>query len=219
MEGVFVTGTDTGVGKTIVCAGLLKAIYGSKDVAYWKPVQTGTIVGDDTREVKAMTHLPETCFRAPSYSFPDPVSPHMAAEKWGKTVELDTLMTDFKKSNQFQIVEGAGGVLVPFNDTLLQIEFIKQTGLGVIIVSQDRVGAINHTLLTLDECRKVGIPVHGVILTRCRMTLGNGPVISKFGKVEVLATFTPTDDPKSLVAQVASNTRLRQLFNVVPLPG
>ncbi|MBI1862308.1 MAG: dethiobiotin synthase [Deltaproteobacteria bacterium] len=219
MEGVFVTGTDTGVGKTTVCAGLLKAIYGSKEVVYWKPVQTGTIVGDDTREVKAMTQLPDACFKEPSYRFPDPVSPHMAAEKWGKTIELDKLVADFQSSKQFQIVEGAGGILVPFNDSVLQIDFIKKIGLPVIIVGQDRVGAINHTLLTLDACRKGGIPIKGVILTRCRMTLGNGPVISKFGQVEVLATFTPTDDPKSLVAQVASNTRLRQLFNVAPLPG
>lgn len=219
MESVFITGTDTSVGKTTICAGLLKLLYGTKDVVYWKPVQTGTIVGDDTREVKAMTGLPDTCFAEPSYRFPDPVSPHMAAEKWGKTVELDVLCKDFEKlKGRFAVVEGAGGLLVPLNDKHLQIDFIKKTGLPVIIVGQDRVGAINHTLLTLNACRDAKIPVVGVVLTRCRMTLGNGPVISKFGQIEVLATVAPVDDTRTLVAQVASHPRLRQLFNVAELP-
>ncbi len=220
MEGIYVTGTDTGVGKTMVCAGILKMLYGARDVVYWKPVQTGTIVGDDTREIRTMTQLPETCFAEPAYRFPDPVSPHMAAKKWGKEVQLDLLKKEFDRNrSRFQIIEGAGGILVPFSDEVLQIHFMKATGLPVLIVGEDRVGAINHTLLTLDACRKENIPILGVILTRFRMTLGNGDVISKFGKVEVLASFAPTDDPKSLVAQVASHARLRQLFNASPLPA
>lgn len=219
MNGVFITGTDTGVGKTTICAGLLKLLYGSKDVVYWKPIQTGTIVGDDTREVKLMTGLPESCFAEPAYSFPDPVSPHMAARKWGKQVELDVLC-DFYSKNQsrFQIIEGAGGLLVPFNDTSLQIDFIQRIKLPIIIVGQDRVGAINHTLLTLNAARAAGIEVLGVVLTRFRMTLGNGAVISKFGKVDVLASIAPVDDTRSLVAQVASDSCLRKLFGVAELP-
>lgn len=219
MESVFITGTDTGVGKTTICAGLLKLLYGTKDVVYWKPIQTGTIVGDDTREVKGMTGLPDHCFCEPTYRFPEPVSPHMAAQKWGKVVDLDLLMRDFEKTRgKFLVIEGAGGLMVPFNEKELQIDFIKKTRLPVIIVGQDRVGAINHTLLTLGACRDAKIPVVGIILTRCRMTLGNGPVIAKFGQVEVIAQLDPIDDNRSLVAQVASHPRLRQLFNVTELP-
>lgn len=219
MEGVFITGTDTGVGKTTVAAGLVKLLYGSRNVAFWKPVQTGTIVGDDTREVRAMTQLPDSVYIEPSYRFPDPVSPHMAAAKWGKEIELSKLKSDFEAyRDRFLVVEGAGGILVPFSDKVLQIDFIKATGLSVIIVGQDRVGAINHTLLTLAVCRKEKIPILGVVLTRFRMTLGNGEVISKFGNVDILANFAPTDDPKSLVAQVASHPTLRKLFNVAQLP-
>lgn len=219
MEGVFITGTDTGVGKTTICAGLLKMIYGSRPVKYWKPVQTGTIVGDDTREVKGITGLADECFAEPSYRFPDPVSPHLAAEKWGKIVQMSKLKGDFDKfKSNFLVVEGAGGILVPYSESILQIDFTKEIRLPVIIVGQDRVGAINHTLLTLEACRRVGVEILGVILTRFRMTLGNGSIISSFGKTEVLANFAPTDDPKLLVAQVMSNDRLRQLFNVPVLP-
>ena len=83
--GVFVIGVDTGVGKTTLCAGLLKMLVGSRKVAYWKPVQTGTIVGDDTKDIRKATQLSDDYFVEPAYRFPDPLSPHFAARKWGKT--------------------------------------------------------------------------------------------------------------------------------------
>ena len=61
MEGIFITGTDTGVGKTTISAGLLKMLYGAKPVHYWKPIQTGTIVGDDTKDIQRATELPADC--------------------------------------------------------------------------------------------------------------------------------------------------------------
>lgn len=222
MDGIFVTGTDTGVGKTVISAGLLKLLHGTRGVCYWKPVQTGTIVGDDTQGVKALTGLPPECFAAPTYRFPEPLSPHMAAQKWNKRVELDVLVNQYKelkKSNRFLIVEGAGGILVPYNDKVLQIEFIKALGLPMLLVSEDRVGAINQTLLTINAARAAGLAIVGVILTKARRTLGNSDAIHEFGKVEILAEFDPTGDSRTIVGQVASNERLRNLLNLAGLPA
>ena len=222
MEGVFVTGTDTGVGKTTFCAGLLKLIQGTYKVRYWKPVQTGTIIGDDTNVIKELTQLNADFFVQPAYRFPDPVSPHMAAKKWGQEVDLETLKkayTAAKATTDFMIVEGAGGLLVPLNDRVLQIDLIKAIGLPLLVVAEDRVGAINQTLLTLNAARAVGIEILGVVLTKTRKNLGNAEPIAQFGKVEILAEFDPSEDSRNVIAQVGGHEGLRKLFNVKSLPA
>ncbi len=222
MNGVFVIGTDTGVGKTVICAGLLKLLHTPKKAVYWKPVQTGTIVGDDTKAVRAFSTLPADACWEPCYRFPEPLSPHMAAQKWGKTVEPQLLKKAFSEiveKKHFAIVEGAGGILVPLNEEYLQIRLVKDLGLPVLLVSEDRVGAINQTLLTLNALRTENIPTLGVILTKARKTLGNAQAIAQFGKVEILAEFDPTEDSRMIVAQVSANDRLRQLFDIQTLPS
>lgn len=222
INGVYVIGTDTGVGKTIVCAGLLKLLQGAKKPLYWKPVQTGTIVGDDTKAVKSLTDFPAERFLEPVYRFPEPLSPHMAAQKWGKKVELDELVSAFnrhKKDDAPMVIEGAGGLLVPFNEKVLQLDFIKAVKLPVIVVSEDRVGAINQTLLTVNAARAAGVNVLGVILTRARRTLGNAEAIAQFGKIQILAELDPTEDSRNVIAQVGANEALRKLFQVDSLPA
>jgi dethiobiotin synthetase len=221
MEGVFITGTDTGVGKTTISAGLVQLINGTRPVFYWKPIQTGTVLGDDTRSVQELTNIPPESIVEPVYRFPEPLSPHMAAKKWGKTVDLEALMTvyqSYQKREGFMVIEGAGGILVPFNDTVLQIEFIKQLGLPLVIVAEDRLGAINQCLLTVKIAREESIEVLGVILTKARGNLGNAEAISQFGAVKILAEFDPAGDSRTIVAQVGGNSELRTLFNVGSLP-
>lgn len=220
MDGVFVIGVDTGVGKTTLCAGLIKMLAGSRKAAYWKPVQTGTIVGDDTKDIQKVTQLSDEYFLTPGYRFPDPLSPHFAAAKWGKTIDTSALKRTFDeaKRSTFLIVEGAGGLLVPYNDHELQIDVIKSFGLPLIIVTTDRVGAINQTLLTLNACRAENIALLGVVVTKSRGNLGNSEGISQFGKVEILAELPPADDMKALIANVAAHSRLRKLFGLTPLP-
>lgn len=222
MAGIFVIGVDTGVGKTVISAGLLQMLHGSRKLAYWKPVQTGTIVGDDTVEVRNLTQLPEEEFVEPTYRFTDPLSPHVAAKKWGKTIELAVLkkvLDEQEARGTFVIVEGAGGVLVPFSDTDLQIDFIKMSNLPVLIVAQDRVGAINQTLLTLAVLREQKIPIAGVVLTRSRGQFSNGESIRQFGKTEILAEIQPSDDKRSLVAMVGAHQGLRRYFKIPILPA
>lgn len=221
MEGVFVTGVDTGVGKTTIAAGLLKMLYGTGTVCYWKPIQTGTIVGDDTKEVQKMTDLPPECVLEPLHRFVEPIAPSVAAARWGKQIRVKDLVEVYKKNHlkyQTMIIEGAGGVLVPFNETELQIHFIKALGLPVILVSQDRVGAINHTLLALHALREQKIEILGLIFTRARGTFGNAECISHFGKIPILAEFPPTEDGRALVSAVACHNNLRKVLQVPELP-
>ncbi len=221
MDGVFVTGVDTNVGKTILCAGLLKLMHGSRKVCYWKPIQTGTIVGDDTSDIRAVVELGEENFVEPIYRFPEPLAPHMAAAKWGKKIEIDSIMSSFediRRSGRFVVIEGAGGLMLPLNDDDLQIDLIKRLSLPLIIVAQDRVGAINQVLLTLNASRDHQLTVMGVVLTKSRGSYGNAEGIAKFGKVEVLAEFPPTDDSRGLVSQVTTHDRLRKAFNVAVIP-
>lgn len=222
MEGIFVTGADTNVGKTVVSAGLLKLMHGFRKVHYWKPVQTGTVMNDDTDDIRAMVELGPECFMEPTYRFADPLAPRHAAKKWGKHIDLNEIAKQYANRpnpDAFTIIEGAGGLLVPMNDEETQKDLIKKLGLPVLLIAEDRIGAINHTLLALAECRHENIPVLGVILTKAQGTYGNAENISHFGKVEILAEIQPYEDSKTLIAQVSCNKRLRELFLVPAMPA
>lgn len=222
MEGLFVAGTDTGVGKTTICAGLMKMLYGARTVNYWKPVQTGTIVGDDTKDIQRLTEIPVENFWETKYSFAEPLAPAHAAKKWNKTIELSEIVSAYKshkKKDTFVIIEGAGGVLVPLTQKHLQIDLMKALALPVLIVGEDRLGTINHTLLTLRACKEIGLEVAGVVLTKSVENFGNKESIEEFGDVEVLAQLAPWEDSKTLIGMVGGNARLREFFRLPPMPA
>jgi dethiobiotin synthetase len=221
MKGIFVVGTDTGVGKTCICAGILKLLHGSVKVAYWKPIQTGTIVGNDCKEVQELTSLPADCFIESTYRFPEPLAPHLAAKKWGKTIELPVLMDTLdkqQKAGTFLIIEGAGGVLTPYNEHMLQIDFMKKVGFPTLVIGQDRVGQVNQTLLTLRALKDANLEVLGIILTKMRGTFGNAETIEHFGKIKVIAQFTDTPNKNTLMGEVGASDALRILFKIPKLP-
>jgi dethiobiotin synthetase len=221
MEGIFVAGVDTNVGKTLVCAGIMKLLDGFKKVSYWKPIQTGTIVGDDTKDIKAMLGLGNECFMEPAYRFAEPLAPRDAAKKWGKTIDIHQIASTFHSradKSRLVIIEGSGGLLVPINEENTQKDLISEIGLPVLLVSEDRVGSINHTLLTIEACRQASIAVAGVVLTKCQGARGNAESITHFGKVEVLAELPPYEDAMTVIAQVSCNERLRRFFGVPAMP-
>ncbi len=181
---VFITGTDTGVGKTIVSAWLLQQWNG----AYWKPIQSGLDGETDTALAQRLSGLPKDRFHPCTFELTPPRSPHEAARHDGISIALN----DFKPpiDDQPLIVEGAGGVLVPLNDTELMIDLMVHLQLPVILVARTTLGTINHTLLSLSALRGRGLPLLGVIL--------NGPedaenrqAIIHYGKVPVLAEIPP----------------------------
>ena len=180
-RGVFVTGTDTGVGKTVVSAALLRRLRGR----YWKPVQTGPEHDHDLPEVQRLTGLPARHF-APSFaSYPDPLSPHEAAKRVGQ--RLDFAAIDFPAGHDlFWIVEGAGGALVPLDNDHMMTDLMQKLGLPVVVVARSTLGTINHSLLTLEALRTRGLTVAGVILNGPENP-ANKAAIEQFGQAPVLA--------------------------------
>jgi dethiobiotin synthetase len=151
MKGYFVTGTDTNVGKTVLSTVLTLGL----NATYWKPIQTGTVEGTDSDFVRRWggKTLPET------YCFPDPLSPHLAAEN----ADVEIALEKCREFTSPLVVEGAGGVLVPLNSRHLLIDLIRQLRLPTLVVASTRLGTINHSLLTLEALRAREIAVAGFV--------------------------------------------------------
>ena len=144
----FITGTDTGIGKTVVSALLCVAL----DAIYWKPIQTGTREGTDTETVMQLAQLPRHRTLPESYRFKPPVSPHLAAKWAGVRIELRKIRMPAPVQGSL-IAEGAGGVLVPLNRTQLMTDLMRHLNLPVVLVARTSLGTINHTLLSLAALR------------------------------------------------------------------
>ena len=155
LNGFFVTGTDTGVGKTVVSVTLARGLK----TDYWKPVQTGA--GDSRDSSFAADWLGAGRVHPEAYVFDEPHSPHHA-NRTGTPITLDSIRTAAPRSEHV-IVEGAGGVLVPLNNSDLMIDLIELLRLPTVVVASSRLGTINHSLLTLQALAARAMPVAGVI--------------------------------------------------------
>ncbi len=175
---VFITGTDTGVGKTTVTRYLCNLWKAD----YFKPIQTGLEKDSDQMSKDTFIH-PEV------YHFKAPLSPHAAAAKEGKEINLQRI--HLPQTNRL-IVEGAGGVLVPLNETHLMIDLIKHLGIPVIIVSRNHLGTINHPLLTLQALSSV--EVLGVILSGIDETDVHHHAIEHYGNTKILGVMTTKEN-------------------------
>ena len=154
----FITGIDTNVGKTITSAIVVKALQAD----YWKPVQAGDLEYSDTHKVKALVNQNEIQFFSNSYALKTPMSPHAAAEI--DNIEIDLNKIKRPKTKNHLVIEGAGGLLVPLNlkDTIADL--ILKTD-KVILVSRHYLGSINHTLLSLDYLKNIGVKDIGIIFS------------------------------------------------------
>ena len=210
IQGVFVTGTDTGIGKTLVSACLVQAWNAS----YWKPVQTGLASeSDDTATVTALAALPPDRVQAPRHALQTPLSPQAAAALEGVTMSLDDFTLPIIASPL--VVEGAGGVLVPLSETALMIDLIARLGLPVVVVARSGLGTINHTLLTLAALRERQLPIAGVILSGSPIP-GNRSAIQRFGRVPVLAELPWLDLVDSDVISHLATERIPTLTSILP---
>ena len=163
----FVTGTDTGVGKTLAAAALCRADRtAGRTVLYVKPVQTGLerAQAGDAAFVAAAAKVPVLeCLR-----FPEPLAPAVAAERAGAVVDVDGLLTDLEKAGDgFDrvVVEGAGGLLVPLWGDVTMADLAEAIGAGLVIVTRPSLGTLNHTALTLEAAMTRGLPVDGLIIS------------------------------------------------------
>lgn len=156
----FVAGTDTGIGKTLVCAMLMSCL----DATYWKPIQSGLDDETDTEFVQRVSEVDDSRIIAERWRLTAPMSPHASADIDGVSIDL----TDFsvpKFTTRHMIVEGAGGLLVPINWRYTMLDLIHHLGLPVLLVAKSRLGTLNHTLLSLKALRDRNINVFGVILS------------------------------------------------------
>lgn len=181
MNGVFVTGTDTNIGKTTVSAWLVRGWRAD----YWKPVQTGTLEGRDADTVRALAGIVEPeRIHASTWELKAPLSPHLAA----KVEERQIALSDFvlPATPRPLVVEGAGGALVPLNWRELMADLVARLRLPALVVARSGLGTINHTLLTIEALRRRGLSVAGVVMVGPRDPL-NRESIEHFGKAPVIA--------------------------------
>ena len=196
MKGLFVTGTDTGVGKTVAAATLMHRYRGVGPLRYWKPIQTGIEIDDDTATVRRLGACSEDELFGQGVRLPKPVSPHLAAEWAGQRIDLTELhgLVGFDDGTNW-IVEGAGGLLVPINESQTMADWIAYLALPVVVVARSGLGTINHTLLTLEALQARRLRVAGVMMIG-EPNADNRAAIEHYGRVPVIAEMpflTPLD--------------------------
>ena len=158
MNTYFITGISTEVGKTIASAIVTEAL----EADYWKPVQAGELDHSDTHKVKYLVSNDISQYHDNSYALHTPMSPHAAAEI--DDVKITTSSIKRPKTSNNLVVEGAGGLLVPLNDTATIIDLIQPKD-KVIIVSRHYLGSINHTLLTVEALKNRNLTIAGIIFS------------------------------------------------------
>jgi dethiobiotin synthetase len=146
-----VTGTDTGIGKTVFAA----ALAGAMGAPYWKPIQSGL---EDETDSEAVARLAGVPVHPEAYRLVTPASPHRAAEIDGVTIAADALTPP----DGDVVIEGAGGVLVPVTRDSLYADLFARWGIPVIVCARTMLGTINHSLLTIEALRARGVPIHGI---------------------------------------------------------
>ncbi len=194
MRGVFVTGTDTAVGKTVLAAAVCAALRARGErVVAWKPVVTGTEEpGEPDHELLARASGTQPSEVAP-FTFEPAVSPHLAAELAGSTIEPAALVASARAAAggaEVLVIEGVGGLLVPLTLGFLVRDLAREVGLPLVVAARPGLGTINHTLLTVEAARAVGLTVVGVVLTPwpdapSAMERSNHDTIERLAGVEV----------------------------------
>jgi dethiobiotin synthase len=186
LRGVFVTGTDTGVGKTAVSAALVFRYRGIGNICYWKPVQTGVEQDDDTATVRKLAACSDDEYFNRGVRLPQPLSPHLAAKLAGTKIsvsEINALAS--AHSSRCWIVEGAGGALVPLNDKETMADLMTRLGMPAVVVARTTLGTINHTLMTIETLRHRGISVAGIVFVG-QPNAANREAVERFGHVATL---------------------------------
>ncbi|NGZ05464.1 MAG: dethiobiotin synthase [Magnetococcales bacterium] len=186
-KGLFVTGTDTGVGKSVAAAWLVRALQG----CYWKPVQSGLTEESDSAVVQRLSGVAAAAILPETYRLHAPLSPHASARLDGVEIRMESFIRPDVTGPL--VVEGAGGVLVPLNATCKMVDLMVRLRLPVVVVARTALGTINHTLLTLEALRARQLEVAGVILSG-PPNAGNRDAILEFGAVAILAEI-PWLDP------------------------
>ncbi|OGW37476.1 MAG: dethiobiotin synthase [Nitrospirae bacterium RBG_13_39_12] len=218
-KGFFITGTDTGVGKTVVTAAIIKAIglLGLRACGM-KPIETGCIKeGDvlvplDGMFLKTIARMEENVKHISPYCFESPLAPMAASEVEGVSIDFEKIKrayTDLKKNYDAVVVEGIGGLLVPIRRDYFVLDLARDFGLPIIVVSRPALGTLNHTMLTVNYAIKEGLNVAGIIINyNCppKDTLAedtNPEIIKQISKAPLIGVFPYLTDMESVTIEKA----------------
>ncbi|MUT67957.1 dethiobiotin synthase [Paenibacillus sp. NEAU-GSW1] len=201
-RGLFVTGTDTAVGKTVVTAALAAALRAEGlNAGVWKPVQSGAQLGSGDTDAERLlrdTGIDESIEAVAPFSFEAPLTPFLAAKHAGATLTLQGIIDagrPLMERYEALLIEGAGGVAVPLTNDALVLDLIAALRIPALIVARSGLGTINHTIMTASCLRQHGIPIAGVILNDGSdpgsadddpSIAGNASLIERFGGLRVL---------------------------------
>jgi dethiobiotin synthetase len=221
VRGCFITGTDTGVGKTVLAAAIVASLRGrGVDVLALKPVITGLDEPSDPEWPADHELLGAVSERAPGEvivtGYGPAVSPHLAAELSGRPLGLAALRDATLAAAgtaEVSVIEGVGGLLVPLDDAFLLRDLAREIGLPLVIAARPGLGTINHTLLTLESARYAGLTVAGVVLTPWperpdEVERSNHLTIGRLGDVEVRTLRRVARPEPRLLAEAASDLPL-----------
>ena len=202
-RGVFITGTDTGVGKTVVAGAIARCLLASgARVGVFKPIATGCrrrregLVSIDAEFLAHCSDSPFSLEQINPIRYAEPLAPSVAAERGNKQVdfgEMELAYSNVVDGSDIVVVEGIGGVMVPIIGAYLVLDLMVDMALPVVIVAPSGLGAINHTLLTVRACRERGLEVLGVVLNKYRPEEAslaeetNPRVIAELGRVKILS--------------------------------
>ncbi len=209
MRSLFVTGTDTDVGKTVVSSLLSLAFSKKISTSYFKPIQTGSPL--DSVRVEELTSE-KIKIKKSTYSFEPPIAPHRAAALKEERIEMNKILSDFLSfTDGLMIVEGAGGLMVPINEQEQMIDLIQQMDIPVILVASTRLGTINHTLLSVQALKNKGLSCLGLVING-EPDPGLCEILTQQTQLPVLFELSPLDllNTEVLEEEIQNNLNLRE---------
>lgn len=230
-SGIYIIGTDTDVGKTVVAAGFMYLLLKSgRRAAYFKPVASGEVeldgraVSADAAFVRAVSGFDEDIKRVTPFSFADEAAPHLAARRAGRPIDRDAIrqsLNELKTRYDLFIAEGAGGLMVPLDDAgAMQYEMIRDLGFSCLLIARAGLGTINHTLLTLAAAREAGLKINGIVINGAGDSLveqDNIAMIRKLSGVSAVFVLPRLDGVDARLLQAGN---LRSVFeNTIPVEG
>jgi dethiobiotin synthetase len=201
-KGIYIIGTDTGVGKTVVSAGLMHLLLAKKHPsAYFKPVASGAVVINGATEsidavfVRTASGFIEERKNITPFVFKNEMAPHLASHLEQMPIDIDLIkdrLQYLKGHYEWIIAEGAGGLAVPLNDEgYMQYDLIRELGFSCLLVARAGLGTINHTLLTIHFARSAGLKIKGIIIngsTQSLLERDNVETIAKLAGVSAIIT-------------------------------
>ncbi|MFC6650855.1 dethiobiotin synthase [Paenibacillus rhizoplanae] len=224
VRGLFVTGTDTGVGKTVVTAAITAMLRAEGlNAGVWKPIQSGAPLGSgltDAERLLKSTEINERPEAVAPFTFEAPLTPMLAAKQAGVTLTLNEIIASglpLTRRYEVLLIEGAGGVAVPLTEDALMVDFISELGIPALIVARSGLGTINHTLLTASFLQNRGVPIVGVVLNEGELTelnddpsvTTNAQLIEQYSNLKVLGRFP------HLYAEATSETLIHTVRNTI----